>query len=285
MDNLTIYYGSFLAFPYVCWLFCRGWKKKKYFSLENIVGLLGLIFIWSRFIEPQLLFTEQTTIKNISVKADIVLVADLHIGIYKGPKYLERVVNKVNSLPADFNVIAGDFIFAINTDQLVSSLAPLKKLNRPTYFVLGNHDTETERLNEILIGFGLINIEQRLIDLDAYQIAGVPDRWGGRDKPSFNASLQNKPLIMVAHNPDSSIEFDGQKTTIILAGHTHCGQIRIPILYKKVIPSEFGYNCGLESAKTKNGSVPMVITAGVGEIALPIRLLNPPTVDLIHLEP
>ena len=289
MDNQTIihlalYYGSVLAFPYLFWLGFRLYKKRQFKSVGSVVFLLGLLFVWARFIEPQLLLTQSTTIPDTQINADMVLIADLHIGVYKSQRYLERVVNKVNAMPAQFNVIAGDFVYEVDVDQLDTVFAPLKRLNRPTYIVLGNHDSETRGLKEALLRLNLIDIEQNVVDLGAYQIGGVGDRWEYNDKIRFTPEI-NKPLIMVAHNPDSAIEFDKPDIKIILSGHTHCGQMRIPLLYKKVIPSEFGYDCGLEQAETAAGARPIFITAGTGEIALPMRLFNPPTIDLIRLRP
>ncbi len=228
--------------------------------------LLGLLFIWPRFIEPQLLTIQKTTIPNTQINTDIILIADLHIGVYKSPRYLERIVDKVNTTPADFNVIAGDFAYDPDIQQLETTFAPLKKLNRPTYIVLGNHDSEITQLKESLTRLNLIDIEQQLIDLGSYQIAGVGDRWEYNDKIKFTPKIKNKPLIIVAHNPDSTVEFNYKNIKLALSGHTHCGQIRIPLLYKKVIPSEFGYDCGLEQAQTPAGTLPVFITAGTGEM-------------------
>ncbi|WP_434778840.1 metallophosphoesterase [Neisseria sp. Ec49-e6-T10] len=281
--NELFYYGSFLAIPYFLWL-CYRLKNQ-----PNIINLLlftlGTLFIWSRFIEPQLLLTKHTTIANTHIKADILLVADLHIGAYKSTHYLERLVNKINATPAQFNIIAGDFIYAANPDNLNQLLAPLAKLNRPTYIVLGNHDTHTPKLNSVLTKFNLINIEQKIIDMPTYQLAGVGDRWNLGDDPQFLEQSSDQPILMVAHNPDSAVMFDPKKVTLVLAGHTHCGQIRIPFIYEKVIPSEYGFNCLLETTKTDKGIMKVFITRGIGEIGLPMRLFNPPTIDVLHLAP
>lgn len=283
----TIYFGSFLAFPYLAWLGYRLWKQKKFKSIGGLVFLLGLTFIWARFIEPQLLRTQHTTIPNTKINADVVLIADLHIGVYKSQRYLERIVNKVNEQSADFNLIAGDFIFALEENELAKELEPLKKLNRPTYIVLGNHDSEKKRaLKTVLKDLGLINIEQNIIDLGDYQIAGLGDRWDYADVIHFSTKVNPNPVIILAHNPDSTAEINLPNITVALAGHTHCGQVRIPYLYKKVIPSEAGFNCGLETATTQIGTtVPVFITPGTGEMVLPMRLFNPPTIDIIHLKP
>ena len=71
--------------------------------------------------------------------------------------------------------------------------------------------------------------------------------------------------------------------TLLLAGHTHGGQIRIPWLYRKVIPSRLGFDRGERLLPIPGGQVRTFTTAGVGEIGLPMRLFNPPTIDLLHL--
>lgn len=280
---LCFYYGSFLAFPYLCWVGWRTWRSRKFFSAGIIVLLLGICFIWGRFIEPQLVITKETTITGTGIKADILLLADIHLGIFKGANYLERVVDKANAIPADFNVIAGDFIYGADISQLSTLFRPLKKLNRPTYIVFGNHDTETLAIKKVLKAYGLIAIEHRIVDFGSFQLAGVGDRWEVDDKPIFDGTLQKKPLIIVAHNPDSVVEFDARQTNLVLSGHTHCGQVRIPYLYKKIIPSDEGHDCNLEYSEVSTGIIPVFITPGLGEVEIPMRLFNPPRMDLLRI--
>ena len=282
--HLIIYYASFLAFPYLFWLGYRIHKSKKYKSIGTLVFILGLSFIWARFIEPQLLFKQESTLNNTGIQANVLLVSDIHIGVYKGSGYLQRVVDKINNTPADFNILAGDFIYKMDDAELEQQLSAFRQLNRPSYFVLGNHDT-APRMKQVLVEMKLIDLEQKIIDLGVFQLAGVGDRWIGEDRIQFSDQIKDKPLLMITHNPDSTKNFNHPSIKLALAGHTHCGQVRIPYIYKKAIPSKEGHDCGLEQVQTQAGIIPLYISPGTGEIGLPMRIFNPPTINLLHLMP
>lgn len=270
------------------WLGVRICKHQSWGARTTDVFMLtlGLVFIWARFIEPQILRVQETVINQTGIHADVVLIADLHAGPYKGVGYMQRIVEKVNRLDATFNIIAGDFIYKMKQEDLATILAPLSGFNRPTYIVLGNHDNvELHYVEQTLQKLGLISIEHQLIDMGDFQITGVGDRWTASDQPekAIQQLALAKPTLMVAHNPDSTAGFDAAQVNLVLSGHTHCGQIRVPFIYKNFIPSAMGHDCGLELVNTPSGIIPVFITPGTGETALPMRFLNPPTIDLLHI--
>lgn len=92
------------------------------------------------------------------------------------------------------------------------------------------------------------------------------------------------PTLVLTHNPDSAINL-GPEVALVLAGHTHGGQIRIPRLYRHVIPSRYGFDRGEQFLTTPRGRVRVYTTVGTGEIGLPMRLFNPPTIDVLDLRP
>ena len=83
----------------------------------------------------------------------------------------------------------------------------------------------------------------------------------------------------MAHNPDTALEYENSIPDITICGHTHGGQIRIPFLYKQTIPCEGNFDQGLY--ETKYGKV--FVTAGLGEVGLPMRLGIPPTIEILEL--
>ncbi len=95
---------------------------------------------------------------------------------------------------------------------------------------------------------------------------------------------------MLTHNPDTVTDFTAdfylKEKWVTLTGHTHCGQIRIPVLYKYAIPTEGEWYSGgyYDLGSGSNGSMnKLYITCGVGEVGLPLRLFNPPAVDILEL--
>lgn len=286
-----LFYGSYLAFPYVAWLlWCL--RKRRHLLGNSVLLILGLLFIWARFIEPQWIQVRETTVTGTGIQADIVLIADIHLGVYKDRAFLERVVDRINQLPAERILIAGDFTYEPGDRSLVELFAPLGRLKKPAYAVLGNHDQQApgpdidKPLRAALQQLGVQIVEQDIADIERWRIAGLGDAWGGNDNPSFLTNAPDtRPTLVLMHNPDSTMKMHPQDTALALAGHTHCGQVRLPWLYRKAIPSAYGFDCGLETAHTAQGDIRVLITPGLGEIGLPLRFLNPPTIDLIHLRP
>lgn len=280
---VLLYYGSFMLIPYSGLLAYRVYKKKKVFSVDILLLLFCIVFLWGRFIEPRWLRVQEAQIDGLGFSADVVLVADIHAGVFKGRHFIERLVEKINAADAQFNIFAGDYVYEMSPEDLENVLAPLKNLNRPTYFVLGNHDGNPN-IRKTLKKLGLKDIEHQTIDFGSFQLTGVGDLWKNDDQ--IKIPLLSKPALMVAHNPDSSLKFTEAHIKLVLSGHTHCGQVRIPYLYKVIIPTDYNLECGLEYANNATiGSLPVYITPGVGETALPLRLLNPSTIDVLHLRP
>jgi uncharacterized protein len=117
-------------------------------------------------------------------------------------------------------------------------------------------------------------------------LAGLGDRWADKDDAGFlSASPSSVPTVVLAHNPDSAIDLDPAMATLMLAGHTHGGQIRIPWLYRHVIRSRYGFDRGEQFLSTPRGRVRVYTTVGTGEVGLPMRLFNPPTIDVLDLRP
>lgn len=295
MDKLLIkqclFYGSWLALPFIAWLL---WRLRLPRGRGCVVLLLlpGLAFAWARFVEPQWLRVQHTTLAGTGLHADIALVSDIHLGVYKDRAFLERVVDRLDALPVDAVAIAGDLTYEPQGQSLDVLFAPLARLRVPVYAVLGNHDQQApgpdidQALRAALRSHGVQVIEGRIVPGDGFRIAGLGDRWAGKDDPAFlRATPSPLPTLVLTHNPDTATDLSPGDAALVLAGHTHGGQIRIPWLYRKVIPSAHGFDRGEQFADGVDGKVRVFTTAGVGEIGLPMRLFNRPTIDVLHLRP
>jgi hypothetical protein len=255
--------------------------------------LMGcLLFAWSRFIEPQRIRVQETVLAGTRAHARLVLISDIHLGVYKDTAYLRRLVDRINTLQADAVVIAGDFTYEPQGQSLQALFAPLADLRQPAYAVLGNHDQQAPgpdidaELRVALVKHRVKVIEGDVVALRGFRLAGLGDRWANKDDPAFlDAVAPPAPTLVLAHNPDSAIDLDPATTTLVLAGHTHGGQIRIPSLYRHAIPSRYGFDRGEQFLPTPQGRVRVYTTVGTGEVGLPMRLFNPPTIDVLDLRP
>ncbi|MBD9477468.1 metallophosphoesterase [Pseudoxanthomonas sp. PXM02] len=295
MDKLLIkqclFYGSWLAWPMIVWLV---WRLRERRGRWLIVLLLAgcLLFAWARFVEPQRIRVQETVLSGTGAEARLALISDIHLGVYKDRAYLQRLVDRINSLPVDALVIAGDFTYEPGRRSLRELFSPLAELRRPVYAVLGNHDQQApgpdidKELRAALAALDVDVIEGGTVTVRGFRLAGLGDRWAGKDDPAFLATESSPtPTLVLTHNPDSAIDLGPDTATLVLAGHTHGGQIRIPWLYRHVIPSRYGFDRGEQFLQTPQGRVRVYTTVGTGEIGLPMRLFNPPTIDVLDLRP
>lgn len=295
MDKLLIkhclFYGSWLVWPCVAWL---AWRLRKHRGRGWVVPLLAccLLFAWARFVEPQRIHVQETILAGTGAQTRLILISDIHLGVYKDSTYLQRLVDRINTLQADAVVIAGDFTYEPGGQSLERLFAPLAELRWPAYAVLGNHDQQAPgpdidaQLRAALATHDVHVIEGESVRVRGFRLAGLGDRWAGNDDPGFLVDgSSSTPTLVLAHNPDSAIDLDPQVATLVLAGHTHGGQIRIPWLYRLVIPSRHGFDRGEQFLETPRGPVRVYTSVGTGEVGLPMRLFNPPTIDMLDLRP
>lgn len=279
--TFTAYYGSFLAFPFLAgtlWLFL----KKRHLFLTGFLILLSLSFIWSRFVEPQMI-----VIREVEGPANFVLISDQHLGQYKGEAFFSRVVERINELDPDFVLIPGDFVYSIDPTEIEAIFTPFKSFKMPVYAVLGNHDMAPagelldSTLSEILSEYGVTWIDNATVINNEIQILGLGERWNNEtDLKTFDSLQPDLINIAVIHNPDGAYDFPENSLDLIVAGHTHGGQIRIPFLYKWAVPTK--YDWGKAQGWFEILGNPLYITSGLGETALPMRLFNPP--EIVHFQ-
>lgn len=296
MDKMLIkqllFHGSYLAFPFIGYLLWRLWRSRRGRLITGTLLLASLAFAWARFVEPQLIRVHETALAGTGVQARIALISDIHLGVYKDTAFLQRVVDRINGLQVDAVVIAGDFTYE-PPQSLHALFAPLADLQAPVLAVLGNHDQQAPgpdidaALRAALRDNGVDVIEGRIVSTaPGYRWAGLGDRWAGKDDPAFLAAAPSAlPTLVLAHNPDSAMRLSPGMANLVLAGHTHGGQIRIPVIYRQVIPSAHGFDRGEQILHSPQGPVRVFTTSGLGEIGLPMRLFNPPVVDVLQLRP
>jgi hypothetical protein len=244
-----------------------------------------LLFTWARFIEPQIILIHEHHAK-VGFPARIALVADLHMGVYKGTWFLERLVERLNALDVDMVLIAGDF--TEDPDRpLRELLAPLGKLRHRTYAVRGNHDSQApgppigKELRAALSALGVTLMENESVRTNRFLLVALGDRSAHNDRTQIVSAFKAADhVVVLTHNPDTALDLPAGIADVTLAGHTHGGQVRIPWLYRQVIPTAGSFDRGWYDLPTTR----LFITSGVGENALPVRFLVPPVIDVIVLE-
>ena len=287
-----LYYESWLMWvflPLVVW----GFKHKQVSWGFALVSVVGMIFgIYARFVEPNLLFVKHSSIKT-GYTLKLALISDMHYGLYSTSQQMQRLVAKLNSLDVDAIVVAGDWTYEPSKKiSLNEQLKPFSQLKHPTYSVPGNHDEEmpgpplAKELKAALIANNIQPIEGQSIDLGKVRLVGVGDLLAVDTRGERLAALtvQDKPLLLLTHNPDSLYELPKlSQPFVMLAGHTHGGQVNLPILTRKILAlvSRDGYQRGLYSLVQQNQ---LFVTSGIGMIGLPLRFAMPPVIDVLTFE-
>ena len=295
--KLAIYWGLWLAWPAALWLVLRAaaqLRRARPFGALVALALLAPCagLLWARFVEPQQLRVIETPLGS-ACGVRIALVSDLHAGLYVRPDDVERVVRRLNTLDVDAVLFAGDWTFEPPHD-LLAEFAPLALLRHPTYFVLGNHDEAMPgaalkpELLQALNTLGMKNLEGRRVALGRCEVAGLGDLEAGgvaRDLAQLQRTPWHQPpaqRILLAHEPDTLYEIEHGTAGLLLAGHTHGGQINLPGLTTRLLQrtSRSGYQRGLY---TPPGPLRVFVTSGIGMARLPLRFRMPPTIDVLGL--
>lgn len=285
-----LYYQSYIM-PLFLALVIWGFKHQqvsKGFMLTAVIGcVLG---IYACFIEPNLLLVKESKIKaGYSLK--VALISDMHYGLYSTPWQMQRLVNKLNTLNVDMILVAGDWTYEPPKNvSLTDQLAPFKQLKLPIYSVPGNHDEEmpgpplAKELKQALIANNIKPIEATTVDLGKVRLVGVADLLPTETREMRLNTLkqQDKPLLLLTHNPDSVLYLPNLiQPTVILAGHTHGGQVNLPIITKQILQllGKQGYKRGWYPLENNNQ---LFITSGIGMVGLPLRFAMPPTIDILE---
>lgn len=243
---------------------------------------IALTTLYARFIEPERIVIRETPIK-IGAPIRIALISDLHIGLFHDEKRVQKIVDSLNQLDVDVVVVAGDWTYE-PPRPLVHMLAPLSKLKHRALSVPGNHDEEAPgpplaaELRAALIIHRVEPIEGRVVDIKGVHFVGIGDRWAHKDMvPILRDSTV--PLVALAHNPDSLDRLNETPIRTLLAGHTHGGQINLPFVTEWVLGgiAKGGYKRGLYATADKQ----VFVTSGLGTIGVPLRLFQPPVIDVL----
>lgn len=222
----------------------------------------------------------------------VVLLSDIHIGsAVSDATRLRRIVARVDALRPDLILIAGDFIFGERADGASlhgpAMIAPLRRLRAPlgVVAVVGNHDYHTgiDVVRRDLAAAGIRLLRNQAAHVGPLSIGGIDDSVTGHAKVIATTNMARKTpgaRIILTHSPDIA-RFLAPDMTLLLAGHTHCGQIVLPVIGPVAEVAAARYRCGL----MREGGRTVIVTAGIGISGVPFRLGAPPDLWLLTLGP
>lgn len=220
----------------------------------------------------------------------VVLISDIHVaGPDMPPARLRRIVGQINALSPDLVLIAGDLIsdkwMRTRSYSFAEALAPLSALRARRLAVLGNHDhwRNANDARAALRRNGVEVLDNRVVGQAGLTIAGMDDVYTGQPDPKPLSRVLAKPVLFLTHSPEA-VRLLPRGERLVLAGHTHCGQIVLPgigALGTLVTGKRRGVACGVVHRKGRD----FVVTAGLGTSILPLRLGAPPDLWLLSFVP
>jgi predicted MPP superfamily phosphohydrolase len=228
----------------------------------------------------------------------IAQISDIHFDDFTEPFFLRHVVKKVNALNADMVLVTGDFIsrgFEIVPPKPATEHCAqiLSELTAPTkYGILGNHDQETvpDYITQAVTEAGVIILRNRAIPLERggerLWLAGADDP--GTGHMNLDLTLPKNPgapVLLMVHEPDfvDDVLHHPRSNTVsmMLSGHTHGGQVRLPFVGALVLPP-FGRR--FVDGSFKVGNIQLYVNTGIGAVGLPFRLNCPPEITVHTLQ-
>lgn len=270
-----------------------------------IIVLLVVLTIWLIWANKALELTSYTISSNkLPASFDgyrIAHISDLH-NTQMG-KDNEKLIAMLQDSEPDIIAITGDLIDSRNTDiEIALQFAEKAVKIAPCYYVTGNHESRVSEYDDLKKGLtesGVIVLENDLAELEK---SGETITLMGVDDPSFQTDyifgdsetvmksklqeLTNEEsayTVLLSHRPELFDTYVESGIDLVLSGHAHGGQIRLPFVGGLVAPNQGlfpEYDAGIYTNESTN----MIVSRGIGNSIIPLRINNRPEVIIIELE-
>ena len=278
--------------------------KKKFIVLAAIVAILILLIIWIAYGNTDLeIYKYNVKSEDIPSEFDnfrIVQISDLHNAEFGENN--EKLLLMLKQADADIIAITGDMIDSRNTDVDVAISFAQKAVNiAPVYYVNGNHESrvlgEYEKLKQGLTDAGVTILENSSADIaigdETISLIGIND-------PTFRMELVDDTMeqniahqlvsvipdndnykVLLAHRPEYFDVYAGN-VDLVLSGHAHGGQFRIPFIGGLVAPGQGFFPEYYEGSHIKENTE-MIVSRGIGNSIIPFRINNKPEIIVAEL--
>ena len=214
----------------------------------------------------------------------IVHLSDLHFTGKISRSYFEKVVQECNACLPDFIFLTGDIIDRASCMEWFPETLGKLKCKCEKYFVLGNHDLRVRNEEKLVGELEACGFKRASASWLRLSYNGSEFNIAGDELPWFPGAEKmtkpNHPAILLAHSPDRIYPASNLEVDLVLAGHCHGGQIRLPVIGAIVAPSVYGIR--FASGTFKVAKTLMHVTRGISGDD-PIRWNCPPELNVICL--
>jgi predicted MPP superfamily phosphohydrolase len=276
-------------------------KKKKILRfILLLIIFLALWILWGNLTVGVTHYTvESSRLPESFDNYKIAVISDLHNAEF-GKDNID-IVRKVKRQNPDIIAITGDFVDSNRTDiELAVSLARQLVEIAPCYYVMGNHEVwlfeRFEELQQKLLDAGVTVLRNETVEItrneESIQIAGLDDPDYYDTVISFHKSILNTNIkemnltddycILLSHRPEVFEVYVANNIDLVLSGHTHGGQFRIPFVGGYYAPNQ-GKFPKYDAGKFTENMTTMIVSRGIGNSIIPVRINNRPEIVVVEL--
>ena len=291
-------------------------RMLKWLGIVTALALLALVY--SCFIEPRRLVVNQQElhIADLNPAADglkIVAISDIHGGSDGiDEAKLRLIVETANAQNADMIALLGDYVsqtgargpdgrrrLKMSVETIAANLAGMRA-KHGVFAVLGNHDAWHG--NAVIasafesVGYNVLDGEVAVIERNGarlrilgtkdHQQLGSPGEYSADARKLLAPTEGSGDVLVLQHSPDIAAAITGEyqisnDLKFMLAGHTHGGQVWLPILGRPIVPSNYGQK--FAAGHVREYGLDIFVTTGIGTSILPFRFIVPPEIAVLTL--
>lgn len=272
----------------------RNTKKQKYIKLAIALSILIVIILFCNFQNKHLETTHYTyAAEKLGVDLDgyrIVQISDLHNA--KFGKNNQKLVDRIRECEPDMIVLTGDLVDSnhTNVDRAVQFVDEIVKIC-PVYYVTGNHEywLEAYEYDELMSGLtraGAVILDDQVVEIsrgDAkFRLVGLDDKSLADGTLEALLSDEKEFTVVLAHEPQYLARYAGIGVDLVLSGHAHGGQFRLPFVGGIVAPDQ-GFLPEYTAGEYYMNGTEMIVSRGLGNSVIPVRLFNYPEIVCVEL--
>jgi len=293
--------------------------KRKIITIASGLTVAGALCVaYGYFIEPSRLIANSQTIRirdwNPAFDGlKIVAISDIHAGSNGiDEAKLRQIVLTANEQNPDLIVLLGDYVsqrnefnprrdrrLKMDLSIIAGNLSELRA-KYGVFAILGNHDdwygTAAITAEFEHVGFNVINGQVALIEKGGHRlrIAGLKDQLNIKSWQSYSDEYKRLlaptegtgDVLVLQHSPDVMPIITGKLAIsndlkLMISGHTHGGQVWLPILGSLIVPSEYGQK--FKAGLIRDSRLDLFVTTGIGTSTLPFRFLVPPEIAVLTI--
>lgn len=279
-------------------------NRKKYIKSAIVLLIVIALLLFCNFQNKHLETTYYTyEADQLGVDLDcyrIVQISDLHNA--KFGKNNQKLVDRIRECEPDIIVLTGDLVDSnhTNVDRAVQFVNEIVKIC-PVYYVTGNHEywlekSEYDGLMDGLIGTGVVILDDQVVEIsrgDAkFRLVGLDDKslangtlrtlLNNAQNVAHEDSEKNEFTVVLAHEPQYLARYAGTGVDLVLSGHAHGGQFRLPFVGGIVAPDQ-GFLPEYTAGEYYMNGTEMIVSRGLGNSVIPVRLFNYPEIVCVEL--